>query len=139
MLQHHLPCISVGGVFSPHKITSICCPQDRNFVAKFCCLFLHLVILFLHFFFSLHLFNWYSGFQPFFSCSLFPVLPELSSSICSHQFDWVWHSSTLIFFPSLQGQFCLLLSFAYPIGQFRQLVWHLHVFSCFCMHSLFSL
>lgn len=35
MLQDHLPCHSAGGFFSPHKTTSICCSQDRNFVAFF--------------------------------------------------------------------------------------------------------
>lgn len=134
MLKDHLAC-HLCGFFSHTKLLLFTIHKTEFLLPNFV---LHLVNLLLPSFFS-SLFQFVFRFSISVSCYLFPALPELSSSVCSHQFDWFWRSSSLMFFLHFKGSsdcYCLLHN---PIDHFRQLVWHHHVFCCFCMHSLFSL
>lgn len=70
MLQDHLPCHSAGRVFFCTKLLLFALHKT-----EFCSQILPPFFAFSHpfstFFFSLHLFNWYSGFQPFFLAPCF--------------------------------------------------------------------
>lgn len=96
-------------------------------------------LLFL-FCFSLHLFVWYSGFQPFFlapcflHCQNFPS-PLIVVTLTGSESP----PPECFFFLHFKGSFyhCSLLH--NPIHQFRHLVWHLTVFCFLHMCLLFSL